>query len=235
MTDTRLPYPDRESAGRALADRLEGLVAPPCVIGAIPRGGLLVALPLAERLHAPLGIVFVRKLTVPIAPELAVGAVDEDGEVLLDRYTSESVGATAEELAAARRRARYEIERQRTAYPSPPLAALLPGAAVVLVDDGLATGLTMRAAMAWVRRHEAREVVVAAPCAAASAARRFEREADRFVSPVVAGGSFAVGAFYHDFHAVSDEEVLEVLERARAITHPESSGDVPTGEPLGSE
>jgi putative phosphoribosyl transferase len=222
-----IPYSDREHAGRVLADRLAGVIAPPCVVGAIPRGGLIVALPLAERLRAPLGIVFVRKLVVPVAPEVAVGAIDEDGETLLDPSTAESVEATPEELAAARRRARHEIERQRAAYPSPPLATLLPGATAVLVDDGLATGLTMRAAVAWVRRHGVREVVVAVPCAAASAARRFEREADRFVSPVVAGGSFAVGSFYRDFHAVSDREVLGVLERARAVGSPKGGETAP--------
>jgi putative phosphoribosyl transferase len=227
VTQIAIPYPDREHAGRLLADRLEGLIAPPCVIGAIPRGGLVVALPLAERLHAPLGIVFVRKLTVPSAPELAIGAVDEDGEILVDRSTAQAVGASVEDIAAARRRARHEIERQKSAYPSPPLAALLPGAAAVLVDDGLATGLTMRAALGWARRHGAREVIVAAPCAAASSARRFDREADRFISPVIAGGSFAVGAFYHDFHAVSDQEVLDILERAKSLLAP------PTDRPPG--
>ena len=227
MDRIHIPYSDREHAGRVLADRLAGAIAPPCVVGAVPRGGLIVALPLAERLRAPVGIVFVRKLALPVAPEVAVGAIDEDGETLLDPATARSVDATPEELAAARRRARLEIERQRAAYPSPPLAALLPGATAVLVDDGLATGLTMRAAVAWVRRHGAREVVVAAPCAATSAARRLECEADRFFSPIVAGGPFAVGSFYRDFHPISDREVLDALERARHAASPQGGESAP--------
>ena len=139
---------------------VEPCVASPSVVAAIPRGGLAVAVPIAARLRAPLTLVFARKLTVPSAPEFAIGAVDEDGTLLLDHAHAESVGATSEELDRARRGAQAEIERERAHYSAVPLAKLARGAAVVLVDDGLATGLTMRAAIAYARRCGARAVIV---------------------------------------------------------------------------
>ena len=195
---------------------VEPCVASPSVVAAIPRGGLAVAVPIAARLRAPLTLVFARKLTVPSAPEFAIGAVDEDGTLLLDHAHAESVGATSEELDRARRGAQAEIERERAHYSAVPLAKLARGAAVVLVDDGLATGLTMRAAIAYARRCGARAVIVAAPCASTSAARRLRQEADHVLALIEAPGSFAVGGYYEDFRPVSDAEVIAILERSHA-------------------
>lgn len=208
-------FRDRADAGALLGARLETLVQPPIVVAAIPRGGLAVALPIATRLDAPLTLTFARKLTVPVAPEFALGAVDEDGALLLDHAHVASVGASGDEMDRARRAAHLEIGREREQYRTAPLDKLARGAAVVLVDDGLATGLTMRAAVAHARRCGAREVIVAAPCASDSAIQKLQHEADRVVALISASGPFAVGSYYADFHAVSDGEVLGILERAR--------------------
>jgi predicted phosphoribosyltransferase len=200
-------YRDREDAGALLAPEVAKVVRGHSVVAAIPRGGIVVAAPVAERLEAPLTLVHARKIALPMAPELAVGGLDEDGEAILDRDRLASLDGGADALATARDRVLGEIERQRGRYGATPLAQLAAGAAVVLVDDGLATGLTMRSAVAYVRRHGAREVIVAVPCASAEAAVRFEREADRFVCPVVDPFFDAVGSYYQVFDSVSDEEI----------------------------
>jgi dienelactone hydrolase len=123
------------------------------------------------------------------------------------------LGLSPADVERAKERVATEIRRRIATYGAPTLAHYLPGAAVVLVDDGLATGLTMRAALEYARRHGAREIVVAVPCAAAAAAREFERAADRFVSLVVDPDFEAVGQYYVDFSPVSDDEVIAMLRR----------------------
>jgi len=207
-------FRDRAEAGGLLADALAPLLARPFVVAAIPRGGITVALPVAERLAAPLTVVHARKLTAPVAPELAFGALDEDGQAMLDEEIVGLLRLSEGAVDEARKRAAAEIERRVASYRVPPLARFLPGAGVVLIDDGLATGLTMRAAVAYARRHGARDITVAVPCAAPGAAARLEREADRVVSLVTDEAFEAVGAYYDDFSPVSDDEVIAMLERA---------------------
>jgi predicted phosphoribosyltransferase len=209
-------FADRAEAGRILADRLGPLVKPPYVVAAIPRGGVAVAIPIVERLACPLTVVYARKLTAPVAPELAFGAIDEDGECLFDETTVSLLGLTPSDIEQARIRVTSEIRRRMSLYRVPPLAHHLPDRTVILVDDGLATGLTMRSAVAYARRHAARSIVVAVPCASTSAAEYFQRAADRLVSLVVDPAFVAVGVYYVDFSPVTDEEVLAMLSRAQA-------------------
>ena len=216
------PYANRAEAGAALAAALVELQGKRVVVAALPRGGVAVAVPIARALCAPLTLSFARKLALARVPELAVGAMDEDGHVLTDAGTLAALGASMDELVQARAGAERELARQRETFPVMPLAAFLPEASVVLVDDGPATGLTLRAAVAHARRHGAREVVIAVPCSSASAARRLAREADRFICPRVDRDFLAVGRYYADFHQVSDAEVLELLERARGQAAPSS-------------
>ena len=207
-------FKNRTEAGRELAVKIEALITRPCIIAAIPRGGVTVALPIAERLAVPLTLSYARKLTDPRAPELAFGALDEDGEAIIDRATVAALGLGPVEIERARVRVAAEIERRIRLYRVPPLARCLPGPGVVLVDDGLATGLTMQAAVAYARRHGARDVTVAVPCASADAARMFEKTADHVVSLVVDDAFRAVGQYYADFMPVRDEEIVGMLARA---------------------
>jgi putative phosphoribosyl transferase len=206
-------FDDRAHAGRELARRVVDLRPRPRVVGAIPRGGVAVGLPLAEALAVPLVEVNAHKLTSEFAPEFAFGAIDEDGEVLLDPVSVAQLGLGPDEIEAARRaawsRMRTRIERPRETR----LDAWLPGSAV-LVDDGLATGLTMQAALRYARRHGAFPLVVAAPCASADAARALEHEADGFLCPLVDPEFDAVGSYYDDFSQLSDEETDALLARA---------------------
>lgn len=221
------PFEDRETAGLKLAETLAGICDEPCVVAGIPRGGLAVALPVAERLGAPLGVVFVHKLTLPSAPELAIGAVDEDGHSVLNAECIASLHASATEVERARRRARRLIREQRERYAVSPIEDMLPGRTLVLVDDGLATGITARAAIAFARRHGAWRIVMAAPCASTEARRRLETQADRFESLVVDEDFFSVDEYYEDFPPLGDPDVLEILERARQMAAP-GPGDAGT-------
>ena len=215
-----MTFRDRTDAGRLLADALVPAPAPPFVVGAIPRGGVTVALPLVERFRAPLTLVYAGKLTAAVAPEFAFGALDADGEAHVEAESVAMLGLPPADVEEAKARVRGEIERRMAAYGAPSLGAQLPGPGVVLVDDGLATGLTMRVALAYARRHGAREVTVAVPCASAQAAREFERAADRFVGLVVDPAFQAVGQYYLDFSPVPDDEVRAMLARAGTASAP---------------
>ncbi len=216
-------FQDRTEAGRALADRLAPLVTGPCVVAPIPRGGVMVALPIVERLRAPIAMVYARKLTAPVAPELAFGAIDEDGRTVIDEATVALLALRPGDVEEIGKRVAAEIRRRMALYRVPPLARFLPGRAVVLVDDGLATGLTMRVAVAYARRHGATDITVAVPCASEQAAEVFRREADRVVSLVVDPEFAAVGAYYVDFSPVSDERVCAMLAEARRHAAPSAS------------
>ncbi|MEK7700649.1 MAG: alpha/beta fold hydrolase [candidate division NC10 bacterium] len=208
-----MTFRDRAHAGRELAEALAPIWKPPCVVAGIPRGGVSVAMPIVERFRVPLTVVYARKLTSASAPEFAFGALDEDGQATVDQRSVAMLGLGPADVEKAKERVSKEIRRRMTTYRVPPLAAHLPGPAVVLVDDGLATGLTMRAALEYARRHGAREIIVAVPCASDSAAREFERAADRFVSLTVDPDFMAVGQYYMDFSPVSDDEVIAMLAR----------------------
>jgi putative phosphoribosyl transferase len=216
LTPTPHVFKDRTAAGEQLAARLQSLLARPCVVAAIPRGGIAVALPIVERLQRPLAIVHPCKLTVPAAPELAFGTVDEDGQDVVDRQTVTQLALSAEVIASAKARVEAEIGRRIALYKALPLAQCLPGLDVILVDDGLATGLTMHAAVDYARRHGAREVTVAVPCASEEAAVRFREEADRFVSLIVGDSLGAVRGYYADFAPLTDGEVCAMLGRVEA-------------------
>lgn len=217
-------YQDREVAGRELARWLAPLMRRPCIVAGIPRGGVMVAQPVAERLEAPLAVVFAHKLAAPTDPELAFGALDEDGRSLVDPGLAEELGLEGEDIERARGRAWSAMRCGMSLYHAPRLTAFLPGCPVVLVDDGLATGLTMRAAIHYARRHGAVEITVAVPCAAADTAAQLRYEVEHFVCPVVDRGFEAVGRYYRDFSAVSDEDVAAQLARSRAPGGPVGHG-----------
>ena len=207
-----LTFDNRQAAGRALADELTGSVHPArSVLAAIPRGGVAVARPIADRFGVPLTVAYARKLTSPQEPELAFGALDEDDQMITDPFIVSALGLGPDDVEKARARVRAEIQRRMALYRVPPLGHYLPDRSVVLVDDGLATGLTMRAALAYARRHGAGDITVAVPCASAQAADRFRKDADRFVSLFVDEAFGAVGAYYADFSPVTDDEVVRLL------------------------
>lgn len=211
MTAAIRRFVSRWEAGERLAAALASAAPGLAVVAGIPRGGVIVARAIANRLRSPLTVVYSRKLGVPFDPEFAFGVVDEDGEVTSDPETVCRLRLDEATVARVAWSVMSEIERRMRHYRVRPLAHFLPGRHVVLVDDGLATGLTMGAAVAYARRHGAHSVTVAVPCASLPAAERFRREADRFVSLVIDPRFEAVGAYYADFRPVSDDAVVAAL------------------------
>lgn len=219
-------YEGRLEAGRVLARALGHLDLGPCVVAGIPRGGAVVAAPIAERLGAPLTVIHTRKLSAPQSPEYAFGAMDEDGQAVVDYKSVVTLGLGEAEVERLKAATAGAIARRVGLYPGPRLRDLLAGRTAVLVDDGLATGLTMQAAIGYAQRHGAEATVVAVPCASERAAYEMksllQRDGDRFVCPEVHAEFGAVGEYYRDFGQVADEDVVELLRRAGAL-HPTAS------------
>ncbi|MFK3982550.1 phosphoribosyltransferase [Micromonospora sp. NPDC050397] len=203
-------YRDRADAGVALADRLAELTGRPdnTVLGLV-RGGVPVAATVAERLAAPLDVLVVRKLGLPRAREVAFGALGPAGVQVLNPELADRLDPEQREEVVRREMA--ELERRERLYRAdrPPLA--LGGRTAVIVDDGLATGATARAAVAVARRLGARRVVVAVPVGSLAAHEALVREADEVVCPQIPDDFGAVSRYYEDFHEVSDEEVTATL------------------------
>ncbi len=208
-------FANRVAAGRQLATRLEHLRDKPVVVLGLPRGGVPVAEQVAAALDAPLDVILVRKLGVPFQRELGMGAIGEHGVRVLNddivRRTRVSEGA----IAAVEARERTELERRAARYRGdrPPLS--LEGRVAVIVDDGIATGSTARAACQVARAAGAVRVVVAVPVAPSDWTARFQADADEFVCLHTPIPFLAVGQFYADFDAVDDDEVVAILHRAR--------------------
>jgi len=212
-------FRDREEAGRLLGEHLRRQLAgqETSVLG-IPRGGVVVAGHVAAALDAPLDVIVPRKLGAPGNPELAVGALAlADGEdiALVDERTVAALGVSRAYLAEEIERQRREIERREAAYREGRPPARLEGRVAVLVDDGIATGLTARAAARAVQRLAPREVVVAVPVAPPETVREFTAEGVRLEALETPSPFGAVGRFYVDFRQVEDDEVMAVLRAQR--------------------
>ncbi|BCY12713.1 phosphoribosyltransferase [Actinoplanes sp. L3-i22] len=206
-------FRDRAEAGRLLADRVAAAVDGPALVLALPRGGLPVAAPIAERLGGGLDIVVARKLGAPAHPEFGVGAIAEDGPPVYDQGNLRYAGVTEEDLAATLVAERAELGRRVRRYrggrPAPPVT----GRAVVLVDDGLATGVTAHAALRWIRGRDPARVLLAVPVCAPEARDRLAPETDGVVCLSAPPGFGAVGRWYQDFAQLTDEDVDLVLKR----------------------
>lgn len=208
-------FQDRFEAGRFLSSKLRSLAnRHDVVILALPRGGVPVGYEVATDLHAPLDVFVVRKLGVPGQPELAMGAIASGGirglnEALVRRL--EIPNYMIDQIVA---REREELERRERDYRGDRSPINVQGRTVVLVDDGLATGSSMRVAALALRSSKPSEIIVAVPVAAPATCAEFESEVDQVVCAITSEPFWAVGQWYRDFSQVSDEEVRELLCRA---------------------
>ena len=209
------PYRDRHEAGRILAQHVQDQVdAADAVVLALPRGGVPVGLEVARALGAPLDVFIVRKLGAPAQPELAMGAIASGGVRVLNESVIADLGITKQEIAAVADREAAELARREKSYRDdrPPLE--VSGRVVILVDDGLATGSTMRAAIAAVRQRGAGRLVVAVPVGARDTCAELAREVDALICPLQPAMFMAIGQWYEDFSQTTDEEVRESLAAA---------------------
>jgi putative phosphoribosyl transferase len=207
-------FADRDDAGRRLAARLGHLRGEPVVVPGLPRGGVPVALRVAMALGAPLDVIVVRKLGVPFQPELGMGAVGEDGVRVLNPEVIQACGVSRDDLAAVQVREQAAVETRAALYRARWPRQPLDGRVAVVVDDGIATGSTARAACQIARAHGAARVVLAVPVAPAGWQARIGDAADEMVCVSTPHGFAAIGQYYARFSRVSDGEVLACLERA---------------------
>jgi putative phosphoribosyl transferase len=208
------PFENRRQAGRALARKLSAYAGRDNVIVlALPRGGVPVGYEIAEALDAPLDVFLVRKLGAPGQEELAMGALASDGVRVLNPNVIVRFGVSEDEIEAVVRKERRELARREREYRGdrPPLE--LRGRTVILVDDGVATGSSMRAAIAVLRTLSPRRLVVAVPVAPPSTARELSLLVDDFVCLATPEPFDAVGTFYETFEQIEDEEVRDLLAR----------------------
>ena len=228
-----MDFIDRADAGRRLAARLQHLRGDQVVVLGLPRGGVPVAYEVARALDAPLDVIVVRKLGVPFQPELAMGAIGEEGVRIINEEVVSVAGVSASQLdeVEARERTELEVRVRRFRGDRPPIA--LEGRVVVVVDDGIATGSTARAACQVARARGAARVVLAVPVAPPDWRGRLGKFADELVCLHTPDPFYAVGQFYDNFTQTSDEEVVACLERAarpvpRAATTSATGNDPPS-------
>jgi len=208
-------FRDRADAGRKLAEKLAKYAGHPDVLVlALPRGGVPVGYEVARALEAPLDVFVVRKLGVPGHEELAMGAIASGGAWVLNDDVVSALSIPAFMVRAVAVRELQELRRRELAYRGDRPALDVSNRIVILVDDGLATGSTMRAAVAAVSRLEPARLIVAVPTAAASTCAEFGREVDECVCVITPDPFYAVGTWYEDFSQTTDEEVRDLLERA---------------------
>ena len=208
-------FSDRPEAGRLLGEALRGHTDQGAVVLGLPRGGVPVAFEVARALGTPLDIVVVRKLGVPSQPELGLGAIGEGGVRVTNERVLRAAKVSADELAAIERRERLELERRAARFRAGRPAVPLAGKTVFIVDDGIATGSTARVACQVARARGARRVILAVPVGPPGVRASMQPDADDVVCLTTPADFFAVGQCYRDFSQTSDDEVVELLHRAR--------------------
>jgi putative phosphoribosyl transferase len=209
-----MPFTDRADAGRRLAARLEHLQGQPIVVLGLPRGGVPVAFEVARALDAPLDVIVVRKLGVPFQPELAMGAIGEDGVRIVNDRVKALAGITDDEFAAVEQRERIELERRARRFRGDRPRVALTDRTTIVVDDGIATGSTARAACQVVRAQGATRVVLAVPVAPPSSIAELRNDADEVVAVETPARFSAIGEWYADFSQTPDEQVVALLQLA---------------------
>lgn len=209
-----MQFRDRAEAGRRLAEALDHLAGTDAVVLGLPRGGVPVAFEVADRLGLPLDVVVVRKVGAPNNPEFGVGAVGEEGVVLLNRSTLHRLGLREEDLQATVEEEQEELARRLHRYRRGRPAAEIKGRTAVLVDDGVATGGSAKAAVEVLRERGAGKVVLAVPVGPPDSVAELEMVADEVICLATPASFMAVGSWYRDFGQTRDEQVVDLLEKA---------------------
>ena len=208
-------FSDRVDAGKRLASTLRDYAGRDAIVLAIPRGGVVVGYEVAHTLQLQLDIIVPRKIGAPQNPELAIGAVTEDGSIMLDQRLIEYLRVPNSYIEKECKRQRLEIKRRLKLYRGDIPYPNLKGRDVIIVDDGIATGATIKAALTSIRKKDPKLIVIATPVAPPSTIKELKRDADHVVCISTPEHFFAIGQFYRDFPQNSDEEVKRLLQLNR--------------------
>lgn len=209
-------FKDRADAGIQLASRLKEYKGKEDVLVlALPRGGVVVGYEIAKGLNIPLDIVIVRKIGFPGQPELGIGAVSETGTIVLNDNIISAYGISKEYIEREISKQKEEIAKRVRIYRRGKSLSDLNGKAIILVDDGVATGVTMKSAIVTLKEEKLNKLIVALPVAPPSTAEEIEKTVDGFICLYTPDDFMAVGSYYYDFTQISDEEVVEFLKLAR--------------------
>src|SRR3989338_10134144 len=206
-------FKDRIDAGRALAEKLTALqIKPPMIVLGLPRGGVIVAHEIAQKLKAPLDIIVPRKIGAPFSPELAIGAITEDGSLMLNQEMVKSLRIEKDYIDQASAKEKKEAQRRLNKYRAGRASLDLKDKTVIITDDGIATGATMQAALRSIRSQNAKKIIVAVPVLPPDTKAIIEKECDELVflgQPAYFG---AIGMFYEKFDQTTDEEVIAIMK-----------------------
>ncbi len=212
-------FANRVEAAERLASALSDKVSKDAIVLAIPRGGVVVGFEVARILGLSLDVIVPRKIGAPTNPELAIGAMTEDGTTILDVELVTHLQVSEEYIEEESKRQKKEIEHRLKLYRGTLQPLDLKNRDVIIVDDGIATGSTMKAALASVRKSGAKTITVAIPVGPASTIRELEKMADRVVCLYTPEPFYAIGEFYEDFAQTENEEVADLLRRSRKANH----------------
>ena len=219
-------FSDRVEAGKRLASAMRDFDGKNGIVLAIPRGGVVVGYEIAKALSLPLDVIIPRKIGAPDNPELAIGAMTEDGTIILDDNLITYIGVPRDYIKAESERQKHEIERRLKLYRQNEPYPSLKGLDVVIVDDGIATGSTMKAALASVKNRGASTVTVAVPVGPPSTIKELKKQADRVVCLYAPEYFQAIGQFYTDFNQTTDEEVIQLLKQSKQKSREKPAGIV---------
>jgi predicted phosphoribosyltransferase len=217
-------FQDRFEAGRVLVSKLSQFAnRPDVVVLALPRGGVPVGFEVAKALNAPLDVFVVRKLGLPGREEVAMGAIASGGIRVLNEDLIRALGIPQELIESVAAKEQQELERREREYREGRQPIDVRGRTVILVDDGLATGSSMRVAALALRQKQPAQIIVAVPVASAATCSEFEAQVDKVVCAVTPEPFWAVGQWYRDFSQTSDEEVRELLRQAASLPVPKAA------------
>ena len=214
-------FQDRQDAGQQLGMALAGYRGEETVVLGIPRGGVVVAAEVAKILRAPLDLIIPRKIGAPRNSEVAIGAVAPDGTVILDNRMVAVMGISDDEITSLAEKVRVEISRREETYRGGRPARNLAGKVVILVDDGIATGYTILAALRAIKKQGPKKLILAVPVAPADTIRDLEREADQLICLEIPEDFYAVGQFYKEFDQTEDQEVMTLIKENAEVKYDE--------------
>ena len=204
-------FKNRAQAGEVLASKLTDLnLINPCLL-AVPRGGIVVAAPIAKRLNLKIGVLITRKIGHPLNPEVAIGAVMPDGTAIWAETVTANLGLDNKALQTLVNDEYAEIKRRLNAYTGCERPPAVAGKTVVLIDDGIATGYTIYAAVKWLKTLQPAQIIIAVPVAPPDVASDLALQVDNVICPIQPYDFMAVGQYYQDFSQTSDQEVVEIL------------------------